>query len=88
MTTQASTPERRYTCELDGRVVEYSNRTEFLVQVGHGPKGSYDTKYKFVGELSRALEWYSAINIGRGYKKRLLMPSCSGNPVLAKQVSA
>jgi hypothetical protein len=73
---------------LDGRVIGYSNRSEFLVQIGRGPKGSYDTKYTFVGELARALKWYSAINIGRGYKKRLLMPSCAGNPVLAKQVSA
>jgi hypothetical protein len=88
MMTEDSTPERHYTCELDGRKIQYTNRSEFLVQIGNGPKGSYDTKYKFVGELSRALNWYSGVNVGRGYKKRLLMPSCAGNPVLAKQVSA
>lgn len=69
--------------ELNGKRIAYSDQTEFLVQVGKGPKGSYKTSYSFTGNLPRAVMCYNAINIGNGYKKRLLMPSCSKNPVLA-----
>jgi hypothetical protein len=43
---------------------------EFLIQVGRY-KGSYKTKYKF-NTLTQAWLWYKAINIGNGYKKRLV----------------
>jgi len=72
--------------ELNGKKIAYTNQTEFLVQIGKD-KGSYRTKYRFVGNLHQAVMYYSAINIGNGYKKRLLMPSCSKKPVLAKQFS-
>lgn len=72
---------------LDGKQIEYSNMTEFLVQMGRYAKGSYKTKYRFTGNLEQAVMYYKGINIGNGYKKRLLMPSCSKNPVLAKQSS-
>ena len=71
------------TAILDGKSIGYSSETEFLVQVGRGKKGSYKTEYKFVGDLVQAVACYRAINIGCGYKKRLLMPS-SINQVLAK----
>jgi hypothetical protein len=54
------------------------------VQVGKG-KRSYKTKYRIVGDLTLAVRYYAGINLGPGFKKRLLMPSCSKNPVLAKQ---
>ena len=72
--------------ELNGKNIAYTNQTEFLVQIGKD-KGSYKTKYRFVGNLHQAVMYYNAINIGNGYKKRLLMPSCSKKPVLAKQFS-
>jgi hypothetical protein len=71
---------------LDGKKVSYTNQTEFLVQVGKG-KGSYRTKYQIFGNLHQAVAWYKGINIGNGYKKRLLMPACEKNPVLAREVS-
>lgn len=73
--------------ELDGKKIGYSSVTEFLVQVGKGPKGAYKTRYRVVGNLGQAVLYYKGINIGNGYKKRLLMPSCSKNPVLAKAAS-
>lgn len=69
----------------DARVA-YTSDTVFLVQVGRGPKGSYSTRYRFVGDLHRAAFYYECINIGNGYKKRLLMPSAR-RPVLARQAS-
>ena len=47
------------------------NETKFLVQVGHGPKGSYKTRYSFTDQ-DQASFYYVCINIGRGYKKRLV----------------
>lgn len=75
-----------YISELDGNKVAYTNETEFLIQVGKG-KGSYKTTMKFTGKLISAVTYYRAINIGNGHKKRLLMPSCSKKPVLARQIS-
>jgi hypothetical protein len=72
---------------LNGKQIAYSSETEFLVQVGKGSKGAYRTKYSFRGNLAQAVMYYNCINIGNGYKKRLLMPSCSTNPVLARLFS-
>ena len=47
----------------------------FEVQVGKGSKGAYKTRYRFEGDSfhnSRAMLYFASINIGRGYKKRLL----------------
>ena len=71
--------------ELDGKKIAYHTGTEFLVQVGFR-KGSYKTKYKITGNLTQAVMYYNAINIGLGYKKRLIAPSFN-KPVLAKQFS-
>ena len=72
---------------LNGKQIAYSSETEFLVQVGKGSKGAYRTRYSFTGNLYQAVLYYNCINIGNGYKKRLYMPSCSKNPVLARQFS-
>jgi len=72
---------------FNGKRIAYSSQTVFLVQVGKGRKGSYKTSYSFTGDLPRAVMYYNGINIGNGYKKRLLMPSSSRNPVLSKQTS-
>jgi hypothetical protein len=73
------------TATLDGKKIIYTETTEFLVQVGHKNR-AYATRYRFEGELARAVFYYRCINIGRGYKKRLLMPGAR-KPVLARQFS-
>lgn len=74
------------TQELDGRKIAYSSETEFLIQVGYSGKGSYKTRYRIVGNLAQAVLYYNGINIGNGYKKRLLAPSFN-KPLLARQSS-
>ena len=74
------------TATLDGKRIAYTDDTIFLVQVGRYAKGKYVTKYQFKGELGRAILHYSAINIGNGYKKRLVMPDAM-RPVLARAFS-
>lgn len=71
---------------LDGKRIAYTPETTFLVQVGRGSKGSYKTRYSFKGNLAQAVFYYNCINVGYGYKKRLMMPS-SNKPVLARQAS-
>jgi hypothetical protein len=73
------------TATLDGKRIAYTDTTEFLVQVGRG-RGAYATRYSFKGEIARAVMYYNAINIGRGYKKRLIMPNAM-RPVLAREFS-
>ena len=75
------------TSVLNGKRIAYSTDTDFLVQVGKGSKGAYQTRYSFRGNLAQAVLYYNCINIGNGYKKRLYMPSCSKNPVLARLFS-
>ena len=70
------------THELNGKKIGYSSETVFLVQVGRG-KSSYRTRYAFTGDLPRAVIYYNSINIGNGFKKRLLMPSSPKDGVLA-----
>ena len=73
---------------LDGIRIAYHDSTHFLVQVGRNRKGSYKTKYLIKGNLEEAVMLYMSINLGRSYKKRLLMPASSRNRgVLACQAS-
>lgn len=72
--------------ELNGKRIAYHSQTVFMVQVGRGSKGSYKTRYKFIGNLAQACMYYEGINIGNGYKKRLLA-SGMNKPVLARQFS-
>lgn len=71
---------------LDGKQIAYSSVTEFFVQIGRGDKSGYKTKYKIVGNLPQAMFYYNGINIGNGYKKRLLCPSMNKS-VLCRQFS-
>ena len=73
------------TATLDGKRIAYTDTTTFEVQVGRG-RGAYATRYSFKGEIARAVMYYNAINIGRGYKKRLIMPNAM-RPVLAREFS-
>jgi len=74
------------TATLNGKHIAYSSATEFLVQVGRYSKGSYRTRYSFRGDLAQAVFYFNCINVGNGYKKRLLMPS-SQKPVICRQAS-
>ncbi|NBT36018.1 MAG: hypothetical protein EBT03_10870 [Betaproteobacteria bacterium] len=71
---------------LNDKRIAYTSQTTFLVQVGRGPKGSYKTSYKFQGDLSQAVFYFNCINIGNGYKKRLIASGLN-KPVLARQAS-
>lgn len=73
------------TATLDGKRIAYTDDTEFLVQIGRGKSG-YTTRYAFTGNLHQAVMHYRCINIGRGYKKRLVMPNAM-RPVLAREFS-
>ena len=74
-----------HTIELNGKKIAYSSETEFLVQVGKG-RGSYKTKYSFKGKFAQAFFYYSGINVGYGYKKRLFSPAMN-KPTLSKVIS-
>lgn len=74
------------TATLDGKPITYTDQTTFLVEVGRGAKGAYVTRYLITGNLAQAVFYFNAINIGNGYKKRLLMPGAR-KPVLARQFS-
>lgn len=73
------------TATIDGKMISYHTGTEFLVQIGKG-KSAYETRYKIVGSIGQAIMYYNSINIGNGYKKRLLVPSFN-KPLLARQFS-
>ena len=73
------------TATLDGATIAYTNATEFLVEVGRY-QGAYHTRYSFTGNLTQAVLYFNAINIGNGYKKRLRAPSFN-KPVLARAFS-
>jgi hypothetical protein len=73
------------TATLDGKRIAYTDDTKFEVQVGRG-KSAYTTRYAFTGNLHQAVMYYRCVNIGRGYKKRLVMPDAN-RPVLARAFS-
>lgn len=83
MATDVQGPIVCKTATIDGKRVGYCTETEFLVQVGKG-KAGYTTKYRFKGNLDQAVMHYRGINLGPGFKKRLLMPASSKNPILAR----
>ena len=73
------------TAELNGKRIVYTDKTVFLVQLGRG-RSAYRTHYSFTGDLKQAVFYFNYINIGRGYKKRLLAPSLN-KPLLARAFS-
>lgn len=72
--------------ELNGKKIAYHSESEFLVQLGKGSKGSYRTRYSFKGNLGQAVLYFNGLNVGNGYKKRLVCWSLN-KPVLARAVS-
>jgi hypothetical protein len=73
------------TQELNGKKIAYTTETLFEVQVGKD-NSAYKTRYSFIGDLAKAVYYFNAINIGNGYKKRLLCRTFN-KPVLARVFS-
>lgn len=73
------------TAELNKKKICYSDQTDFLVQIGKG-KSSYQTRYKFTGDLQSAVFYFNCINVHSGYKKRLYAPSMN-RPTLARVIT-
>jgi hypothetical protein len=67
--------DQALTMTVEGKDITYYHHSQFLIQVGHGPKGAYKTHLIFIGDMARAFFWYLKIQVGEGYKKRLLMGS-------------
>jgi hypothetical protein len=75
-----------HTATVNGQSIGYSSETAFLVQVGKN-SSAYRTRSTFKGNFAQVWTCFAAINVGNGYKKRILMPSCNRNPVIARQFS-
>lgn len=54
--------------------VEYDveEETKYQIQVGKN-KSRYENVYVIIGNSTQAVMYYKGINIGNGYKKRLLI---------------
>lgn len=61
-------------------------QTLWCVQVGRYSKGAYKPRYS-MHNAAQAMRYYHCINIGNGYKKRLLRVSGGKTLVVAKQAS-
>lgn len=71
---------------LDGNPVIFHHTAIIEIQTGKG-KGRYKTKYQFnAAEFGRAIFQYNCINIGNGFKKRLLCRTLN-NQILARTIS-
>jgi hypothetical protein len=75
-----------YKYELDGKKIAFHKDDIIFVQVGKG-KGSYKNRYSFSAQdFGKAVFYYNGINIGKGYKKRLICHELN-KPILARQFS-
>jgi hypothetical protein len=62
------------TLKYGKKELKLSKQSEFIVQVGFLSKGRYHDKYSFnVDNWYRAIFYFSNINIGNGFKKRLVV---------------
>lgn len=59
------------TVNIDGKDYTWSEGDRWLVQIGKG-SGAYRTKYALTTP-NQAMFYFNAINIGRGFKKRLTL---------------
>ena len=73
------------TATFNNKKIAYTTQSLFLIQVGKN-KSTYKTQYTIKGDLQQALIYYNGINLGNGYKKRLVNYSLN-KPVLARQFS-
>ena len=70
---------------IDGKDYTYSNNDTWEVQVGKG-SSAYKTRYSF-NNPNQAVFYFSSINIGRGYKKRLILNQNNLKIKIAKSIS-
>ena len=68
------------------------NDTTYYVQLGKN-KSSYKTRWTFHDDCfhkaeNRAILYYRGLNVGYGYKKRLVKEDKDGRHVIARQFSA
>lgn len=70
---------------LNGKRIAFTRDSKFLIQTGKG-KSSYKTRYSVIGSLEQAVMYYNLLNIGNGYKKRLIAEGFN-KPILARQLS-
>jgi hypothetical protein len=74
------------TFELDGRSIAFHKTSQIEIQVGRG-KNAYKTSLSFnAKDFGRAVMYYNSINIGKGYKKRLICKTLN-KPLLARTIS-
>lgn len=64
------------TAEVNGKKIGFSSETEFVIQVSksRSSKSAYETCGVFKGsEFGRMAIQFQGINIGNGFRKRILM---------------
>jgi hypothetical protein len=57
---------------INNKSYQVTSATKYQVQVGKD-KSHYENVYVFIGQPWQACGYYRGINIGKGYKKRLLV---------------
>lgn len=70
------------TITINGKQYTYFSDTYFLVQVAR-KRGSFATRNAVMGNYAQAVALYNGINIGNGFKKRLLLQTSVRREVLA-----
>ena len=71
---------------IDGKDWSYSAEDFWIVEVGKGPKGGYQSRYR-ADTPHRGMWYYSGINIGNGYKKRLSLITGGKKVTVARSAS-
>ena len=74
------------TINIDGKEYSYSEGDTWSVEVGRWGKGSYRGRYN-LDTPQKAMWYFNAINIGRGYKKRLSLIQGEKRITVARQAS-
>jgi hypothetical protein len=72
-----------YEYELDGSKVAFHRDNIIMIQIGKG-KGSYEDTHTYLApDFPRAVMHYRCLNIGNGYKKRMVCWDLN-KPILAR----
>lgn len=66
---------------IDGKITQCMDGDTYHVEVGRYCKGAYKPRYT-LETPERAAFYYSAINIGHGYKKRLVIRRADGKRIV------
>jgi hypothetical protein len=74
------------TINIDGKDYTYSEGDKWSVEVGRWEKGSYRGRYS-LDTPYQAMRYFNAINIGRGYKKRLSLIQGEKRITVVRQAS-